>query len=182
MYCRAWRDPEVECEPSSNPFIILDEYDVSANLDKCCNNSWGRTARTFVWQTSLHGLKYLVYCRKHLLERFGWAIVCLLAAGLSLYLAIMAAKHFYEEPTRIHLKKVCTDLLPPINTNHQDHFSFLSYLQFTFTLNVYYQWLKLLAEETYIYILAITLYIHTNSLVRKNLPLTSSGSTSLLQS
>ena len=108
MYCRAWQDPEVECgRSSSNPFIILDEYDVSANLDKCCNNSWGRTARTFVWQTSLHGLKYLVYCRKHLLERFGWAIVCLLAASLSLYLAIMAAKHFYEDPTRIHLKKVC---------------------------------------------------------------------------
>ena len=108
VYCRAWQDPEVECgRSSSNPFIILDEYDVSANLDKCCNNSWGRTARTFVWQTSLHGLKYLVYCRKHLLERFGWAIVCLLAASLSLYLAIMAAKHFYEDPTRIHLKKVC---------------------------------------------------------------------------
>ena len=108
LYCRAWQDPEVECgRSSSNPFIILDEYDVSANLDKCCNNSWGRTARTFVWQTSLHGLKYLVYCRKHLLERFGWAIVCLLAASLSLYLAIMAAKHFYEDPTRIHLKKVC---------------------------------------------------------------------------
>ena len=148
IYCRAWQDPEVECgRSSSNPFIILDEYDVSANLDKCCNNSWGRTARTFVWQTSLHGLKYLVYCRKHLLERFGWAIVCLLAASLSLYLAIMAAKHFYEDPTRIHLKKVCnvvyyipstlvvwlwTTSPEQINTNHQDHFSFLSYLQFTF--------------------------------------------------
>ena len=158
MYCRAWQDPEVECEPSSNPFIILDEYDVSANLDKCCNNSWGRTARTFVWQTSLHGLKYLVYCRKHLLERFGWAIVCLLAAGLSLYLAIMAAKHFYEEPTRIHLKKVCTDLLlPPINTNHQDHFSFLSYLQFTFRYLINMCMAKASRTRKHIYILAITL-------------------------
>ena len=77
--------------------------------DKCCNNSWGRTARQFVWHTSYHGLKYLVYCRKHLFERLGWAIICLLAAILSLYFAVMATIHFYEEPTRIHFKKVRPD-------------------------------------------------------------------------
>ena len=77
--------------------------------DKCCNNSWGRTARQFVWHTSYHGLKYLVYCRKHLFERLGWAIICLLAAILSLYFAVMATIHFYEEPTRIHFKKVRSD-------------------------------------------------------------------------
>ena len=106
LFFRSWHQKGLEQEPNENPYIILDEYDIAANIDRCCNNSFGRTARQFVWHTGMHGLKYLVFCRKHLWERLLWALICLLAAILGLYFAAMALTQFYRQPTIIHLSKV----------------------------------------------------------------------------
>ena len=86
--------------------------DESKNKDEVCNldqSALGRSARQFARHSSLHGLKYLVYCQKHMSERLLWAIICFIALILALYFSSLATIRFYEDPSIIHLARVIAD-------------------------------------------------------------------------
>lgn len=67
------------------------------------------TAGQFARSTSMHGLKYIVYCQRgggHILERVMWALICLSAIIMGLYFCSIATQSYYADPSIIHLAKV----------------------------------------------------------------------------
>ena len=54
------------------PFVVLDEEDIAANRDLCCNHAFGRAAREYAWHNSWHALKYTVYNSTATVERVIW--------------------------------------------------------------------------------------------------------------
>ena len=54
----------------------------------CCDNSWGRVLWQFCLNSSLHGVRYLVYCSEHFIERFLWGVIFFVAVGVGIFLSI----------------------------------------------------------------------------------------------
>lgn len=79
----------------------------------CCRSDHmllAYTAGQFARTTSMHGLKYIVYCQRggggHIMERVMWALICLCAIILGLYFCSIATQSYYRDPSIIQLAKV----------------------------------------------------------------------------
>ncbi len=85
---------------------MLDEREIAANTDLCCNHAFGRAARELAWHTGAHGVKYTVYSTKRLADRIIWGLIVAVAFIIGLVLSVLLVVAYHEEPVFVAIDKV----------------------------------------------------------------------------
>ena len=93
-------------QEQQQPYVILDEYDIAENRDKCCNNSLGRAAREWAWHGSMHALKFTVFNRERLCERICWGFVAFAAFFWGLFISVLLILSYFDRPVFVTLDKI----------------------------------------------------------------------------
>ena len=93
----------------------MGEADITRQQAMCGNNSLGRTLVDYCLNSSLPGVKYLVYCPDHVLVRAVWGILWVLCIFLALYCSVQHSLQISEHPFMMtRTEETVHTPLPPV--------------------------------------------------------------------